>query len=712
MVQAWAYSGGPPTRSGTGGSVTLVEGSTFCISDESGDLHPGTEQGLYFRDTRLISKFTLRIDGRAAEPVSTRVGDPFSCTFLARRRPRLGLADSTLLVVRERRLGDGLRETISMRNLGDEPTAVTLMLHVDADFADLFEVKESRVEPRVGITVTADDGDITFTLRQAHHSRGVSVSAPGALALDSGTLTWQVAVPAKGVWSTWVHVTPVVDEQPVPAHYHPGDPGRVAEPAARLAEWRSRTPRIATPDAALRRLVEVGVEDLGSLRIFDPEHPEQAVVAAGAPWFMTLFGRDSLLASTMLLPFDSSLAVGTLQTLARYQGKRVDALTEEEPGRILHEMRFGLDASLSLGGGNVYYGTADATPLFVMLMGEVRRWGAAKAQVDALLPHADAALRWIERYGDRDGDGFVEYVRATDRGLVNQGWKDSFDGVTFANGEIARPPIALAEVQGYVYAAYLARALLAREAGDDAADRHWTQRATRLKEAFNERFWLEEVGYYAVGLDAAKRPIDSLASNMGHCLWTGIVDANRAGAVADRLVGPEMFTGFGVRTLASSQTAYNPMSYHNGSVWPHDSAIAAAGLMRYGYVEHAHRVVQGLLDAGGHFGGRLPELFCGFDSSDFTFPVPYPTSCSPQAWAAAAPLLLLRTLLRIDPDVPAGRVWFAPAVPRHMQPLRLDGLRVAGAALSIEVDERGSSLLHLPPNLEVLPEPRPPAGAG
>jgi glycogen debranching enzyme len=355
-------------------------------------------------------------------------------------------------------------------------------------------------------------------------------------------------------------------------------------------------------------------------------------------------------------------------------------------------MRFGMQASLWLGGGSVYYGSADATPLFVMLLGELRRWGLERRVIDELLPHADRALDWITEHGDCDGDGFVEYARSSDLGLANQGWKDSFDGVTFESGQIASPPIALAEVQGYVYAAYLAKSHFCAEREDHDGAASWAQRAEELKERFNREFWLSDKGYFALGLDGDKRQIDSLASNQGHCLWTGIVDAGKASAVARNLTGPEMFSGFGIRTLAASNTAYNPMSYHNGSVWPHDNAICAAGLMRYGFVREAQQVAMGILEAAEMFGGRLPELFCGFDRAEFAEPVPYPTSCSPQAWASAAPFHLLRTLLRFDPSVPSGMLWCDPAVPERFLPLHIESLHVAGARVSVDVDTDNWSL--------------------
>jgi glycogen debranching enzyme len=413
----------------------------------------------------------------------------------------------------------------------------------------------------------------------------------------------------------------------------------------------------------------------------------------------------------MALIVDPELALGVLQTLARFQGKDVDPRHEEEPGRILHEMRFGEAASLSLGGGRVYYGSVDATPLFVVLLGELRRWGVATEVVDQLLPHADRALRWIEHFGDRDGDGYVEYQRATDRGLVNQGWKDSWDGVRFASGEIAKAPIALCEVQGYVYSAYLARAYFATETGDRVTAEHYRAKAVALKAAFNRDFWLEDRQWYAMGLDHEKRPIDALASNMGHCLWSGIVDQDKAACVARHLLSPEMFSGWGIRTLATSMVGYNPISYHCGSVWPHDNAIAAAGLMRYGFVDEAQRVILAMLDAAVSQEGRLPELFSGLDRSEFPTVVSYPTSCSPQAWAAASPLLFLRTLLRLEPWVPHGRVWLAPVLPPVIGRLKLERIPLAGGRVGVDAADGVVDVTGLPPELDLVRAPRDPLTA-
>jgi glycogen debranching enzyme len=709
-----------------GGVVTLVDESTFAISNRTGDIVPGSAQGLFVRDSRIISRFELRIDGKRLEALAATTPDPFSATFVARGTPAPGTPDSKLLVFRSRYVGQGMREDLTIHNYANEAAACRIEGFVDADFADLFAVKEGRAADPDGEVVRSVDANVlTFAYRRGGASRGVQVrfstpwgadAAPGrnhrgAFALTEHAVTVDVVVPAAGRWMGCVEVVPVFDAVAVAPRYRCGQPVERATPSERLKEWRQRVPHVTTDHGGLRTVVARSAEDLGALRIFDPDFPDRVVVAAGAPWFMTVFGRDSLLTAWSALLVDPDLALGVLQTLARFQGKDVDPIHEEQPGRILHEMRFGEAASLSLGGGSIYYGTADATPLFVMLLGELRRWGLARDLVDELLPNANRALDWIRDFGDADGDGYVEYHRATSRGLANQGWKDSWDGIRYADGRVAQAPIAVCEVQAYVYGAYLARAHFAFEEGDLATYEEYRARASALKKAFNRDFWLEDRGWFAVGLDADKRPIDSLTSNMGHCLWTGIVDEDKAHAVAQRLLSPEMFTGWGIRTLASTMGGYNPVSYHCGSVWPHDTAIAAAGLARYGFEEGAQRLVMSLLDAGIAQGGRLPELFAGLDREEVAVPVVYPTSCSPQAWAAASPLLCLRTLLRFDPWVPYGKTWLSPMVPEEFGTVRVEGIPLAGARIDVEVRDGTVQVDGLPDGIELIRSPRHPSTA-
>jgi glycogen debranching enzyme len=694
----------PPTP----GTITLIEGTAFCVCLPSGDIVPGGTDGVFYRDTRLVSRWELLVDGDPVEPMAVLPGHPFFATFAGRSHPRPGRAESTVLVTRTRYVGDGMREDIAVQNFAEESIGVHISLRAESDLAGIFDVKAGRSTGAGQRNVDARHDGLVISSRLRDRLRGVRISARGA-AIGPGGLSFTVVVEPRGSWQTTVFMQPMVDGQELAPRFPADQPIEWTGPAQRQQTWERGGPVAAITCGSMTRTLRRSRADLGSLRIFDDDRPDlPAAVAAGAPWFMTIFGRDSVLASGMALPLDQSLAVGTVRTLAGVQGEHVDPLTEEEPGKIIHEIRHGESVSGTVGGpgGVAYYGSVDATPLFVMLLDELRRWGVLPSPLaEELLSHADRAMNWIETYGDLDGDGFIEYRRRTDRGLVNQGWKDSFDGINFADGTIAQAPIALAEVQGYVYAAYQARAHMARDMGDAGTARRHEERAAGLKRAFNETFWLPDRGWFAVGLDRGKRPIDALASNMGHCLATGIIDDDKASAVADHLMSPPMFTGWGIRTLASTMGAYNPMSYHNGSVWPHDNAIIAAGLMHYGFTGQAQRVALGMLHAAQAFDHRLPELFCGFDRAEYSRPLPYPTSCSPQAWASAAPLHLLRTLLRFEPCVPCHQFRIAPVLPPELGEVRIDGLPFAGGRVAIRATENSAEVDGLPPDIELVQAP-------
>jgi glycogen debranching enzyme len=692
-----------PPRDGGHGLVTLVEGSTFCVAGRSGNIDPGGGQGLFFLDTRLASRFQLHVDDRPVEPLSVQLEDPFSAVHVSRRWPPAGRADAQVVITRHRYVGRGMREDIRIHNYGPHSDEVPVSVIVDVDFADLFAVKGGQPDPGRERVARVGDGTLEFETVGEDPEVRVSVRfEPPPDQIEPGKVSWQVHIEPGEIWSLCTEVAISLEREPIELSHPCGTPVEHAVPAARLATWRSTAPRVSSDHRYLEQAIRRATEDLGALRIFDPDHPARVVVAAGAPWFMTLFGRDSLLTGWMALLVDPSLALGVLQTLADLQGIEENPRTEEQPGRILHEVRFGRAPSLAFRGGNVYYGSVDATPLFVMLLGELRRWGLADASVDALLPHADRALQWIERYGDADGDGYVEYERSDPHGLLHQGWKDSWDGICFGDGRLAEAPIALCEVQGYVYAAYLARARFADEAGDHTTANDLRKRAAELKKTFNRDFWSEEHGWYVMALDGDKRQVDALASNVGHCLWTGIVDDDKAPVVARRLVSDDLFSGWGVRTLASSMAAYNPVSYHCGSVWPHDTAIAAAGLRRYGLIDESLRLVLGLLDLASTDYGRLPELIAGFARDELREPVPYPTSCSPQAWAAASPLLVLRSLLGFDPAVTLGQVFVEPSLPSEIGRIRVEGIPVGDSRLTIDVDDGQTTVEGGPEDVEVV----------
>jgi len=712
MSSPWTFTGEPTADNLGEGSTTLVDGASFVISAPNGDIEAGGAQGLFHEDTRFLSRWKLLLDDAEAQTLASVRLNPFAATFLARGWPRPGQADSTLLLERHRYVGDGMREDLVLRNLGREPVACSLSFELDADFAHLFEVKENRVRSRGEHAVEAKGQTMAFSHRYQDATRRLELELPAQARVAPRLATVQIVVPAGGEWTGRLDFRLFVDGEAVEPREGGADVAAGSAPLARLRAWEDTAPLVRTDHSGVNATFRQGKRDLGALRIFDPDHPGRAVVAAGAPWFMTLFGRDSLITSMLTLDVDPGLATSTLLTLAGRQGERVDKLTEEEPGKILHEVRRGLTTVADAKDRSVYYGSIDSTPLFVMALGELYRWGMGPQDLAELLPHADRALAWVEGYGDRDGDGFVEYRRATAQGLANQGWKDSFDGVSFAAGRLAEAPIALCEVQGYVYRAMVERALIARDLGDDELADGLDERAARLKSAFNERFWLKERGYFAMGLDADKQPIDALSSNIGHCLWAGIVDDDKAERTAERLCGPEMFSGWGIRTLATSMARYNPVSYHNGSVWPHDTAICAAGLARYGFREQAEAVTVGLFDAAEAFGGRLPELFCGFDRDAYPVPVPYPSSCSPQAWSAAAPFGLLRAvLLGLEPSAPDGTLACNPSVPKAFGALSVTNLLVAGVRATIEASGTTATVSGLPSNVRLLRGP-PNPGTG
>jgi glycogen debranching enzyme len=688
------------------GTVTLVEGSSFCISWANGDIHPEHPHGVFYEDTRILSRWNLTINGQPLEPLAAKTKEPYRALFVGRVTRTDGYADSPLIVERLREVGAGILEQITVRNYSPAPAECVVSLRVEADFADLFEVKEARIQRRWDESREAD-GD-TLIIRAAWQGvrKGVDVLASGA-DIAPADLTYRQVIPPHGQWTATLSVLPTVDGSgPLAPFVHP-TVGEMSPRDLRRQEWVSKIPMLHMGNRSIERTLRRSYDDLGALRIEDPDHPDRIVVAAGAPWFMALFGRDSLLASLMALPVDPSLALGTIQTLAARQGSVVDPMSEEEPGKILHEVRLDVSSGLALGGKSAYYGSVDATPLFVALLGEISRWGFAPESISALMPHVDRALAWIRDYGDRDGDGFVEYKRLNDRGLINQGWKDSWDGINFADGRLAEAPIALCEVQAYVYSAYLARSWIAYDAGDKALAAEYRERGAQLKRQFNEQFWLPDRGYYAIALDGRKRPVDACASNMGQCLLFGIIDEDKAPLVAERLMSPEMFSGWGVRTLASNMGAYNPASYHNGSVWPHDNAIIAAGLLRYGFIEQAQLISTALFDAAEYSEGRLPELFCGFSREDFDEPVPYPTACSPQAWAATTPIQLVKSLMGYYADVALGGLWMDPVLPESYGDLHMSNAPMAGSRITIDISGSEASIQGLPEGMHFHRGTRP-----
>ncbi len=461
--------------------------------------------------------------------------------------------------------------------------------------------------------------------------------------------------------------------------------GMPADDDAATADRRPM-PKISTDNEMLDQTLRRSLADLALLRNDGPS-PGEHYLAAGIPWFATLFGRDSIIASLETLPFMPANAIATLDVLARRQATTVDDWTDAEPGKILHELRSGEMARAGETPHAAYFGSINSTPLWLILLGETHAWTGDDALVERLWPNALAALDWIDHYGDLDGDGFVEYSRRSSRGLANQGWKDSGDAIRHIDGSLAEGSIALAEVQGYVYSARRWMAELARRRGDIALAERCEKGAAAIRDAFDAAFWVPEAGFYAMALDGQKRPVASIGSNAGQALWTGIVPAARAMAVADRLIEPDLFSGWGVRTYAAGQPGYNPVGYHTGSIWPHDNAIVAAGLKSVGAEDAANLLAGRLIEAAQSFPDlRLPELFCGFGRDDVGAPVAYPVACSPQAWAAAAPLFLIRTMLGFKADASAGRLeLIRPTLPEWLTRLNITGLTVGEGSVDLLV---------------------------
>lgn len=618
-------------------AVIVLRAPTQVWSRDTGDAGEGAIDGLYHGDVRHVAGLQLSCDDSDLEWISVAPDGPSRVVFGAVLRGLDGdQPDPKMRLLREREVAPGvLRETWTLRSARDEAVETTLRLAIRAEFASLHEVKAGAPTATVDSVQGRDDGALARSGTAAF-----AVVAPGARVTVLGEdieASWEVRVPPRGdVAITWR-----IDfsDSTLVVRGASSTPFATAEP---VAAGRSLEPRLG-------RWLEVALGDLDALRLSLPDAPGDEFYAAGAPWFFTLFGRDSIWAARLALPLDTRMAASTLRVLARLQGTREDAETAQEPGKILHELRATTleqpNEGLSL--PPLYYGTVDATALWVCLLADAWRAGMSEADVIPLLPALRGALDWLLTYGDNDGDGFIDYLDRTGHGLANQGWKDSGDSIQWRDGRLAEGPIALCEVQGYAYEAAVAGADILEHFDGDAAEaerlRGW---AADLRARFAEAYWVEtpEGRYPAVALDRHKQPVDSLTSNIGHLLGTGILDPADEAHVAALLLSPALSSGFGIRTMSTGAAGFWPLSYHGGSVWTHDTAIAAHGMMRAGLREEARAVVEGMLAAAESFGYRVPELHAGDAATEVSRPSPYPAACRPQAWSAAAAVVALTAL--------------------------------------------------------------------
>ncbi|WP_437945139.1 amylo-alpha-1,6-glucosidase [Sorangium sp. So ce296] len=655
--------------------VSILDGGTFVVSDLRGNIEHSVSRplGLFHLDTRFLSEWILTIDGVVPAALSTDDVQYFQAQFFLVPRPAAMYVQSTLSIVRSRFAGDGFHEDLLLMNHGKDPVDLEVRIQAAADFADLFEVKD--MLPKKGERYhRIEDNRLVLGYRRERFVRETWISASQPAQIDPNGLTFRASIAPHGRWSTCLDVVAAIDgleERHTRVKYAHGE--RHARPniGISLESWMDHAPRLVTSNETLARTYERSLIDLAALRFFSKLMPDAAIPAAGLPWFMAAFGRDSIITSLQALPFVPELSRSTLRYLARRQGSRRDDFRDEEPGKILHEVRWGELTAFEERPHSPYFGAADSTPLFLILLDEYERWTGDAELVLSMEHTARAALRWIDQWGDRDGDGYVEYdTRNPETGLENQCWKDSWDAIVFHDGSLAPRPLACCEIQGYVYDAKVRCARLARELWRDADLAARLERdAAELKRRFNQDFWLDDRGFFALALDGRKRPVDSLTSNIGHLLWSGIVETSKAERVVEHLLGPHLFSGWGVRTLADDEGGYNPIGYHVGTVWPHDNSLIALGLRRYGFSVEAGRIATGNLAAAPFFHYRLPEAFAGYPRELTKFPVEYPTACSPQAWAAGAPLLFLRAVLGLEPM--GNRLFVDPAVPAELGEIRL-----------------------------------------
>jgi len=675
--------------------LTILDGSTFCISDDRGDVESATT-GFFAEDMRYLSLLRLTVNGERPLLLSSRRVEYFSAAFYMRNPLAGGLPQDSLMIVRRRFVGDALQDHLELTNESGQPLELELALELGSDFADIFTVKDHDFSlgrpldapPLPPLRHCAWDGDGCEARLDDGDGAGtrVSLSRPGTP--NGRSVTYRIELAPRERWELLLDVMPSTERgqtAPRQAERRFGD--ELARVRASLTAWHLGVPQVRTSWEPLEATFRQSVADLASLRMRSRQ-TEGELPAAGMPWFMTVFGRDTIITCLQTLLFGPELARVALETLVALQATEDDASIDAEPGKIVHEVRRGKAARRWF---ERYYGTVDATPLFLVLLSEVWCWTDDTAFVERLREPALAALRWIDEYGDRDGDGFVEYERRTPDGLENQSWKDSGDSQRFRDGRIAAAPIAPCEVQGYVYDAKRRVAAIAREVwrDRDLAER-LDREAAELQRRFDEAFWVpERGGYYALALDRDKRRVDSETSNMGHLLWSGIVPPERVDSVVDRLLGPDLWSGWGVRTMSTADAAYNPLSYHNGTVWPHDNSLIAWGLARHGRSIELHRVIRRMFEAAGHFGRQLPEVFAGLPRDETPFPIPYPTASRPQAWAAGTPILLLQLLLGLQPDRRRQSVQtVAPEeLPAWAGTMTVSGVRAFDRSWDVRVEE-------------------------
>jgi glycogen debranching enzyme len=690
-----AYQNAEPRKAN---NLTLIDGKTFLSTTLAGDIMPpgAPDVGLFFDDTRFLSRLELRVGGYRTVVLSSSTEQTFASqieltTGQSTLRDNLDIPENTVHIRREQLLAsDTFYDHISFENFNLHDVRLVIELAYEADFMDVFQVR-GVARHRLGHyykPVVHRDALIFHYCGLDGVSRETAIRfSHEPASVDGTTARWQLNLPPLKRFQLQFTVIPEVETKRSRAGRADfGQQLRLRREA--FAEWESRSAHFSSTNRIFDQMVDTSKGDFHALQIPDgKEH----VIAAGIPWFATMFGRDSIIAAFQSLLLSPQLAGETLRVLARFQGRELDDWRDEEPGKMPHELRDGEMTRAQEVPFSPYYGSVDATPLWLILLSETFNWTADEQLVRDLLPNAYRALEWMEKYGDLDGDGFIEYQRRSSRGLANQGWKDSWDAILHRDCELAKAPIALCEVQGYVYEAKYRMSSLLRSFGDTKTADKLKREAWDMAKRFDKAFWMPSRGFYALALDREKHQVQVVSSNPGHLLFTRMLGQERARAVMKRFMRPDMFSGWGWRTLSREERVFNPLSYHRGSVWPHDNSIIAHGMALYEFRDPANQVFTSLFQAALNFRDyRLPELFCGIERREFDEPVQYPVSCSPQAWASGAVFLFLTSVLGIRPSAPRNELNIVtPTLPPFLDHLNIRNLRVGGSRVELDFTRRG-----------------------
>jgi glycogen debranching enzyme len=679
-------------------NLTLIDGKTFLSTTIAGDIMPpgAPDVGFFHDDTRFLSRLELRVDGYRTVVLSSSTEQTIASqieltTGKSTTRDTYEIPENTVHIRREQLLAsDTLYDNFSFENFNFQELEIAVEVAYEADFMDVFQVRGVARQPlgHYYQPVIRRDSIVFHYCGLDHIARETVIHfSPEPERVEGTTARWKLRLPPFKRFQLNTTISPHVEHRRSRA-VRPDFHQQLQMRRDAFAEWSSRSTSFSSSNSIFNEMISTCKGDFHALQI--PEAKEH-VVAAGIPWFATMFGRDSIIASYQSLLLNPQLAAETLRVLAKLQGKEKSDWRDEEPGKILHEYREGEMTRAGEMPFGPYYGSVDATPLWLILLSETFNWTAGEQMVKDLLPHAYRALEWIDSYGDLDGDGFIEYQRRSSKGLVNQGWKDSWDAIMHRDGEVAKAPIALCEVQGYVYEAKYRMASLMRSFGDTKTADKLKKEAADMAKRFEKAFWMPKFGFYAMALDREKRQTQVISSNPGHLLFTRMLPLERAKAVTQRFMHEDMYSGWGWRTMSREERVFNPLSYHRGSVWPHDNSIIAHGMALYEFREPANQIFASLFEAALNFRNyRLPELFCGIQRREQDDPVQYPVSCSPQAWASGAVFLLLLSGLGIRPSAPRKELNIVnPMLPPFLDQLSIRNLRIGGSRVGLDFTRRG-----------------------